>query len=224
MAIRPKFEDCIGVINEELTKRKNKWTLTSLPSVSYEDIEQIIRLHIWKKWHQYNPEKPLDRWVGTIITNQLKNLVRNNYTNYARPCLRCKAAIDSDGCAIYGKQCDNCPWFAHWKKYKEPAIFVKLPVSMENHSNEVLNISNSQNYPLEDMEKLHIIMKKILKTVEWKVYKGLYIDGLSEVQIAKKIGFISNEKRGVPGYKQIFNIKKEIVKKARKYINVNGLD
>ncbi len=219
-----KFEDCIGVIDEELRKRKNKWTLTSVASIDFADIEQIIRFHIWRKWSQYNQKKQLRPWVSTIITNQLRNLIRNHYTNYARPCLRCDAAVDTDGCRIYGKQCDNCPLFGHWKKYKEPATFIKLPVSMENHSNEVFEIPDATSYLSEDIEKLHAVMRKILKPLEFKVYKGLYIDHKDEAQIAKQLGFSNNERGRTPGYRQMKNIKKIILDKARKHTSREGLN
>lgn len=221
---RPKFEDCIGIIDTELAKRKGKWNLTSIAWMDWEDVCQIIRTHIWIKWTKYDPKKSLQPWVSTIITNQLRNLIRNHYTNYARPCLRCDAAVDTDGCKIYGKQCEDCPLFAHWKKYKEPATFIKLPVSMENHSNEVFEIPDATSYLSEDIEKLHAIMKKILKPLEFKVYKGLYIEHNDESHIAKKLGFHNNERGRTPGYRQMKNIKKLILDKARKHIKQEGLN
>jgi len=221
---RPKFEDCLGLINQEIIKRKSKWSLSSIAWMDYDDVSQIIRFHIYQKWKQYNPEKPLQPWVSIIITNQLRNLIRNHYTNYARPCLRCDAAVDSDGCKIYKEQCDACPLFAHWKKYKQPATFVKLPVSIENHNYEVYEIPDNNNYGIEDIKKLHEVMKKILKPIEYQVYKGLYIDHEEESVVAKRLGFISNEKGRTPGYRQIKNITKSIIIKAKEYIEKEGLD
>lgn len=221
---RPKFEDCIDLINQEINKRKSKWNLSSISWMDYDDVSQIIRFHIFQKWKQYNPEKPLQPWISIIITNQLRNLIRNHYTNYARPCLRCDAAIDNDGCKIYKEQCEACPLFAHWKKYKQPATFVKLPVSIENHNYEVFDIQDNNSYGTEDIEKLHDVMKKILKPIEYQVYKGLYIDHAEESVVAKRLGFISNEKGRTPGYRQIKNITKSIIIKAKEYIEKEGLD
>ena len=61
-------------------------------------------------------------------------------------------------------------------------------------------------------------MKKILKPIEYQVYKGLYIENLDEAAVAKKLGFISNEKGRSPGYRQIKNITKSIIIKAKSYI------
>jgi hypothetical protein len=221
---RPKFEDCLDLINIEINKRKSKWNLSSIAWMDFDDVSQIIRFHIHQKWKQYNPEKPLQPWISIIITNQLRNLIRNHYTNYARPCLRCDAAIDNDGCKIYKEQCESCPLYAHWKKNKQPATFVKLPVSIENHNYEVHGIEDNYSYRTEDIQKLHDIMKKILKPIEYQVYKGLYIDHLDEAAVAKKLGFISNEKGRSPGYRQIKNITKSIIIKAKIYIEKEGLD
>ena len=71
---RPKFEDCIDVIDVEIAKRRSKWGLTALAWMDYDDVSQIIRIHIYKKWHLYDPSKNLLPWIRTIISNQLKNL------------------------------------------------------------------------------------------------------------------------------------------------------
>jgi len=221
---RPKFEDCIDLINQEINKRKSKWNLSSIAWMDFDDVAQIIRIHLYQKWKQYDPTKPMLPWISIIITNQIRNLVRNHYTNYARPCLRCDAAIDTDGCKIYKEQCEACPLYAHWKKNKQPATFVKLPLSIENHNHEVFEMAESVNYTSRDEEKLHIVMKKILKPIEYQVYKGLYMEHKEEYEVAKKMGFISNEKGRSPGYRQLKNIQKAIISKAKKHIETEGLD
>ena len=75
---RPKFEDCLDLINIEINKRKSKWNLSSIAWMDFDDVSQIIRFHIHQKWKQYDPAKPLQPWISIIITNQLRNLVRNH--------------------------------------------------------------------------------------------------------------------------------------------------
>jgi Sigma-70 region 2 len=221
---RPSFEDCLGLIDQEIIKRKGKWNLSSIAWMDFDDVSQIIRIHIYQKWSQYNPKKPLQPWISMIITNQIRNLIRNHYTNYARPCLRCDAAVDTDGCKIYKEQCEACPLFAHWKKNKQPATFVKLPLSIENHIHEIHEMKDNSGFGNKDEDKLHILMKKILKPIEYQVYKGLYIEYKEEAEVAKTLGFISNENGRKPGYRQIKNIQKSIVLKAREHIEREGLD
>ena len=105
----PKFEECIDQIDQEIRKRRNKWNLTALSWMDFDDVSQILRIHIYKKWDLYDPKKPLCPWLNRIISNQIKNLIRNNYGNYTRPCLRCAAAEGENLCAIYEKQTDECP-------------------------------------------------------------------------------------------------------------------
>ena len=116
-----EFEDCISEIDLEIKKRKNKWSLTSLAWMDYDDVSQIIRIHIYKKWDMYDQEKPLGPWLNRLITNQIKNLIRNNYGNYCRPCLKCAAAEGEKDCNIYEKQCSDCPLYSHWEKNKKRA-------------------------------------------------------------------------------------------------------
>ena len=116
---KPKFEDCIDIINNEINKRKTKWNLKFLTWIDFDDVAQIIRIHIHKKWYQYDETKPLPPWLNRIISNQIKNLIRNIYGNYSRPCLRCAAAEGEVGCRIYIKQCKDCPLYESCEKNKK---------------------------------------------------------------------------------------------------------
>ena len=113
------YEDCLDVINEEIAKKRFKWNLSALAWMDYEDVSQILRFHIYKKWHLFNPEKNVKPWIRTIISNQIKNLVRNHYTNFIKPCNKCEAARGESGCEIYEKQCSDCPLYKNWEKIKK---------------------------------------------------------------------------------------------------------
>ena len=218
------FEEAYPIIQIELAKKKHKWTLTSIPSISWDDIAQIIRLHIWKKLNQYDCKRPLAPWLSTIIHNQIRNLIRNHYSNYSRPCIKCAAAEGTDGCKIYSEQCEKCPLFAEWVKRKQSAQFIKMPVCLDDHINEVSQITEEQdNFP-EDPRKIHIKMKQVLKPFEWRVYEGLFILNEDEKVVAKKLGYISNEKGRGPGYRQIFNIRRTIIEKVKKYLKNGEID
>ena len=148
-----KFEDCIQSIDIEINKRKNKWNLTSLAWMDFDDVSQIIRIHIFKKWDLYDQSKPLGPWLNRLISNQIKNLIRNNYGNYARPCVKCAAAEGEKECSIYQQQCSDCPLYAHWEKGKKRAHDTKLPVSLENHSQEVYSMI-TDCYEIEAASKI----------------------------------------------------------------------
>ena len=222
---RPNFEDFIETIDEEIKKRKSKWKLTSITWMDFDDISQILRIHIYKKWHLYDFTKPLAPWLNRIITNQIKNLIRNNYGNYARPCLRCAASEGGDLCVIYERQSSECPLYANWEKNKKAAHDVKVPVSLENHQQDVTNIK--ENYDLDidlAFANLNKILPKYLKPIEWKIYESLYIKNLSEAEVAKLMGYKTSEKNRSPGYKQIKNIKKAIITKVKKLMRTGEVD
>jgi hypothetical protein len=221
---KPTFEESFSKINEEIKKRRNKWNLTSLGWMDYDDVSQIITIHIYKKWHLYNAEKPLGPWLNRIITNQIKNLIRNNYGNYSRPCLKCSAAEGETGCRIYSKQCSDCPLYANWEKTKKAAHDLKIPVPLENHLNEAVSSQGDFIDVEKNGKKIHKKMKEELKPLEWKVYEGLFIKGKDEEQVAKEIGYVTSERKRTPGYKQIKNIKKIIINKVKVFLKKNKID
>lgn len=221
---KSSFEDNISQINSEISKRRAKWNLTAISWMDFNDVSQILRIHIYKKWHLYNQKKPLAPWVNRIISNQIKNLIRNNYSNFSRPCLKCAAAENEDDCSIYGKQCSSCPLYANWERSKKNAHDTKLTVSIENHTQEI-NDMPSDSMRIEDAAKnVHIKMEKVLKPIEWKVYKFLYIEGKDEEQTAKLMGYKTTEKNRIAGYKQIKNLKKSIIIKVKKYLYNGEID
>ena len=222
--IAPSFEESIPLINREINKRRGRWTLNSLSWIDFEDVSQIIKLHVFKKWHLYNASQPLAPWLNRIITNQIKNIIRNNYGNYSKPCSRCAAAEAEDKCLVYGKQDSTCPLVAKWEKTKKIAHDVKIAVPLENHLFEVKSQSYIEDNFFSNARKLHKRMSAVLKPLEWKVYKALYIDNLSEEQAAKEVGYKTSEKDRKHGYKQIKNIQKSIIQKVKKVLNSNDID
>jgi RNA polymerase sigma factor (sigma-70 family) len=224
MAKKPSFESLIDVINSEIIKRKSKWNLTAINWMDFNDVSQILRIHIYKKWHLYDYKKPLAPWVNRIISNQIKNLIRNNYSNFTRPCLKCAAAESEEGCSIYGQQCSTCPLYANWERSKKSAHDTKLTLSIENHSQEI-NDMQTNNFNMEETaQNIHKKMEKVLKPIEWKVYKYLYIEGKDEEQTAKLMGYRTSEKNRIAGYKQIKNIKKIIIVKVKKHLYNGDID
>lgn len=210
-----KFEKNIDIINTEINKRKNKWTLSALSWIDFEDVSQIIRFHLFKKWELYDDSKPILPWINRIISNQIKNLIRNNYGNYARPCLKCAASTGDNGCRIYNEQCNDCPMFKNWAKNKKNAYDLKMAVSIEDHSFE---INNQQESPIDIQsaaKNLHFKMKQILKPIEWRVYELLYINNKTEEQVCKILSFKYDKKAKTAYNKQLRNIQKSIISKAK---------
>ncbi len=221
---KPTFEESIDEINKLIASRRPKWTLSALAWLNYDDISQIIRIHIFKKWHLYNPKQSLGPWINRIISNQIKNLVRNNYGNYARPCLRCPAMEGEDICRIYVKQCGDCPLYAVWEKRKKRAYDTKLPVSLEHHEQEVFNRASDSFDMVKAADNIHAKMKTILKPMEWRVYDYLFVQQKTEEEVAKMMNLKTNEKGRKPGYKQIRNIRKNLIDKVKKVLYTGDVD
>ncbi len=218
------FEDYIDVIDQEISKRRNKWTLTSIAWMDFDDISQILKIHIFKKWHLYDCSKPLAPWLNRIISNQLKNLIRNNYSNYCKPCLKCAAAEPDSACSIYGSQDARCPLYKSWLRKKKSAYDVKMALPLEKHKEKLNDVEVSPADIELGIVKLNKKLKEVLKPNEWIVYEGFYIMNKTEQEIAETLNFKTTEKNRTPGYKQIKNIQKSILTKARKILSKNELD
>ncbi len=137
------FEENYTTIQTEISKRRGLWNLSSITWLDFDDVSQIILLHIYSKWHKYDQSKPLVPWLNKVISHQVKNIVRNIYGNYVRPCLRCAAAEGENLCRIHVVQCSKCPLYAGWEKSKKQAYGVKITVPIENHlNNKLLFIDN----------------------------------------------------------------------------------
>ena len=211
------FEEALPIIDSLLSRNKGKWTLKAILHTDYEDVCQIIRLHIFNKWSQYNPKHQLEPWVNTIILNQMRNIRRNIYDSCSRPCLKCvyNQGGESCGWTKSNSQTDECPLFKKWCSGKKYAHNIKLPVSMENHINEVNEIPE---YSLNIEKFLPIVAKhleKKLKPAEYRVFEMLFIKGMSNDEVAIIMGFSGNETNRKPGYGRIAQIKRKIIQKAK---------
>lgn len=219
-----KYEDYISLIDIEIKKRKNKWFLSRISGIDFDDVSQIIKIHIFKKWHLYNPKKKIEPWINTIISNQIKNLIRNNYGNYSKPCVKCNASMPDSKCEIYIEQCADCPLYAKWQRTKEQAFNLKSCQSTEENQNHIIN-KNDESFSLEsNIAKINQRIPFLLKENEFQFYQLFYLEKNSEEEIARKMKFKTCEKNRKPGYKQIQNLKKSIIKKIKKAIFEDKID
>lgn len=219
------FEDKIEELDSLLIKNKNKWQLTSIAWLDYNDICQIIRIHIHKKWHLWDQSRPFQPWANTIISNQITNQIRNHFGNFAKPCLKCPYNMGDFGEHCYktpsGKQCRECPLYAQWEKRKKKAYNVKLPVSLSEVSPKGRS-SQHDNFCYDKASyKLHKLVMQRLKSQRHKrIYYMLYVEHLSHETIAKEMGFKADtKKRKNARYKQISNLQKKFKQIAKDIVS-----
>lgn len=212
------FEEKLGVVDAEIKKRRNKWFLNAITYMDFDDVSQIIRTHISKKWGQWDQSLPLEPWINRIISNQLKNLIRNHYGSFAKPCINCpfNNSAEDNLCDLTpsGRQCNECPLFAKWSKSKKDAHNIKLAKSFDAHDFEI-----RASEPTPDLEKaagrVHSLMKKRVNPKQYKAYVLMFVDALPDEQVAKMLGYKTTETGRIAGYRQLKNLRKLFVEKAK---------
>lgn len=231
-----KFEDKIEIINNELKKRKPRWRLKAVTDIDFDDVQQIIRIHIYNKWDKWDQEKPLEPWLNKIITHQMRNVLRNKYYRYARPCLGMsggKACVYNEGgdlCGLTpsGKQCSECVLFAKWEKRKRWSHEAHIPVSLSNHENTI-EAATENNYMFcstEMADNLHAKMKDSLPEQQYKIYEMLYVKNMDDDEVAQILGYIKklDKKRKAVRYKQLEVYKKQFLKIAANIVREEGVE
>lgn len=217
-------EDCIDTINACINKRRHRWTLSSLAFLDFDDVAQNLRLHICKKWHLYDQSKKLESWLTVVINNQMINMIRNYYGNFSRPCLKCEFYEGDDICRKFDLVSTKCDLYRTWTYGKKTKHDIQLSLPIVNHENEVHGITESTVNVEATLAILHKKIKDKLDALEWTVYEGLFINHLDESEVAKKLGFKSNEKGRCPGYKQLSVIKKRILEITKEMLDNGEID
>jgi len=215
------YEDLIPEIEELLNRYRAKWQLNSIAWLDYDDVCQIIRIHIHKKWHLWDQKRAFKPWASMLINNQIKNLIRNHYGNFAKPCLRCSFYLGGDECAFTKskEQDDECDDFSKWRTKKQSAFNLKMPVSLDSLISVQDRMKDDELNYEEKALKIHNLIMCELGDKHKEIYKLLYIEHWDEEKVAKKFGFKKDtSKRKTPRYKQINNLKKKFYTLALKVV------
>ena len=225
--MKEAFEDKREDLDQLLLKYRPKWQLSALAWLDYDDVCQIIRLHVYNKWHLWDQSRPFKPWASMIISNQIKNLIRNNYTSFAKPCLRCQYNMGGTLCdwTKSGDQDRTCADFEKWKKKKERAYNIKLPLTLDDGvaTQNTSSIKDQVDYKLSS-GRLHELVMGQLSERHKAIYAMLYIDHKDETEVAKKFGFKGDStKRKTIRYKQISNLKKKFYRIAIKIMEENDI-
>lgn len=215
-----RFEDKIDTIIKMINSKRYLWRLSALSYISFEDVSQLLLIHINEKFSQWDQEKPIEPWLSVIINNRMNNIMRDNYGRVSPPCSSPPCAFnegeDICGFTKSGKKCSECPAYAKWEKTKKAAYNLKLPESIDTSFNGY----NSEDFDIIlSSDKLSELMLRLLTPKLAKAYELLYLKNIPEDEVASMLGYKTNEGRR-PGYKQLLNIKKELIASAR-YIILN---
>jgi DNA-directed RNA polymerase specialized sigma24 family protein len=220
------YGDLEPEIEKLLCRYRAKWQLNALAWMDYDDVCQIIRTHIYNKWHLWDQKRAFGPWCSTLISNQIKNLIRNNYGSFAKPCLRCPYYGGGDDCnfTASGVQDGTCLDFSNWKKKKQKAYNIKLPLSLDlSLDTGEKHVSGEVNYN-EKIDKIHCLVMEKLSDKHRQIYYMLYVEHKSDAEVAGVFGYKEDSSnRKTPRYKQINNLKKRFYKIASMILRDNDL-
>ena len=172
----------------------------------------------------WDQERPLEPWIGRIISNQIRNLVRNHYGNYVKPCANCKFAR-GDNCSVTTseKQDSSCDLYAKWEKSKKSGLEIKLPLSTEDFTKEV----QSQPYTDFDfdssLKRLDFYMRIELTETHYIAYQMLYFEDKTEEDVARFMGYKISPQKKKLGYRQVKNLKKKFLEVALEILEDNDI-
>jgi RNA polymerase sigma factor (sigma-70 family) len=218
-----KFEDKNEELNKLLDIKRSDWMLNNI--LQYEDLCQIIRLHIYKKFSQWDQSRPFSAWASRVISNQIKNQIRNHYGRLTPPCIKGKGCPfnTGDGCQMTksGQKDSSCAAYAKWERSKKPAYELKTAAPLEDFD----GACNSPYFNFEQsVEKFHREMKRVLSDREYFAYDLIYLQHLSDEIVAQKMGFKTKEANRIPGYRQISNLKVKLTQIGKQVLETMDLE
>lgn len=217
----PIFEDYSDELDALLKNSEVKWGF-DLGFIDYNDVSQIIRIHIYNKFHLWKPEKGTFKvWAGRVIKNQVINLKQRLLNKFRSPCTQnCPYNQGGNQCARTpsGKQCEECPLFAKWEKRKKAGYEIvtarSLDETFEDDEDPRFQPAGGEVDISGAILKLHELMLAALEGNLRKFYQLKYIDGHGDEVVAFAFGFTTCEEGRVPGYRQMYNLDSQIKKKV----------
>lgn len=217
------FEDVSKDLDRLLDIKRSDWMLNNI--LSYEDLSQIIRLHIYKKFDQWDQSRPFSAWASRIISNQIKNQIRNHYGRLTPPCIKGKGCPfnTGDGCQLTksGQKDSSCAAYAKWEKSKKPAFELKTAAPLEDFD----GACSSPHFDFEkSVDKFHAAMKVRLNEREYLAYQLIYLDHLPDEEVSRIMEFKTKEINRIPGYRQISNLKLKLVKIGKEVLEEMDLE
>lgn len=228
MTNKQLYEDKSKEIDSILHSKRSFWTLDAISHIGYDDVCQIIRIHIHAKFEQWKQNEPFAPWASRLINNQIINLKTKFYGKHAPPCVQCEFNLGGGQCSFTSsRQTDSeCEKFKKWKLKKESAYRIMLAESTDKSYDEdpdgegriTVESPAAPDY-VRASERLHFLVMDNLDDGKKDLYRWFFIENRSDAFIAEKMGFKTTEKNKTPGYKQISNLKKSLIDRAKKIMS-----
>lgn len=186
---RPTYEECFPRIDAVIQKNYKRYHLNGLLWMDWEDVQQIIRLHIFKKWHLWDPTKKLEPWVNVITINQIRNIIRNNWTNFARPCLRCEFFDGDENCEKNhdGRVSRECPLYKKWMDTKRAALDLRISNSLTGREEELSPAIEQEGMDAIIMDEYFEYMYKTYDPIDVFILYETFVTATPEKEIIAKI-------------------------------------
>lgn len=172
------FEEGLSDFNEVLVLYKSRWTLADY---SFQDLSQDIRIHACKKWHLYDQTKPLKPWAARLISNFIKNELRNRYYIYQSPCLKCEFFLGDGQCKMYKVCSSKCGPYKNFMDKKGQAAGLYFPVSYEQSNYDAV-----QQFTCSSSEFANSL-GDMLSGIHKQIFHLFYASGFSTTKIARSI-------------------------------------
>ena len=221
---RPEFEPLIPSIETQIEKRRGSWRLAS---VAWEDVKQLVLTRVFFKYDTFIPERgPFSHWLSRVITNSMRNILRDSHTKFSRPCVTgCVFNTGGDSCSRTksGLQCSECPIYKKWEERKLDHYRVQQTLPLENHTQEVHAIQSDFIDIAASKEIIDEKMKEKLDANDYAIYCMIYIQGKSEKEVGKELGYKKTGTKTYEGYQTLLKLRKLIVLKAKEIIEENDL-
>lgn len=215
------YEDVADEIDLILAKKSGKWRLVY---PSFEDVSQLVRVHIFTKFDMWDQSRPFAKWASQVAERRIINIYRDHYKKMAPPCTSCKLCAGGNQCKFTssGIKDSECPLYRKWEKKKKDGFAIQSAGSIEQMTESGFPPGNEsvENLDLQQsIDAFHEKMKSALSEKMFKIYKMFYIEGRGDEYVSKELGLKNNERNGnskrVPGYKMLHNYRETLLEKAK---------
>lgn len=225
--VKLKFEDISAELDSILKSKRSFWSLGAICHMDYDDVCQIIRIHIYKQFAKWDQNRSFSKWAKEVVNNQISNLKEKHYGKFAPPCRTCEFDLGGDRCEFTtcGMKTSECSKFAEWQQKKEEAYRLVLATSADESYSEdpggegriKIESNESPDY-VSASARLHYLMQVDMTDKEKKIYRLLFIENRTDEFVARELGWKTTEKGKPPGYRRISGFKKTFKDKAKKIL------